>query len=464
MIFKRLFNLLLFISAIYLVSANGAGCAQIGAPTGGTKDTLAPKLVKALPDEKTIHFKGNKISLTFDEYVEVQDVQKNVLVSPLTKNNPQIDSKLKTITIKFKDSLLPNTTYAINFGNAIKDVNEGNPFTGFTYVFSTGNSIDTLSLSGKLLMAETGKVDSSLVAMLYRNTSDTAVQKLKPDYMAFVKGDGSFTFNNLPAGNFNLFALKDTDGSKTYNSKKEAFAFNEKPISIDKINSTFALMAYAEEKEKPAPPAVAKVEKKLKYSSNLFSARQDLLSNLELSFNNPLMIFKPAEIILTDTNYKPINAIISVDSTSKIISLKTIWTEDFNYRLLINKDAVADSAANRLAKNDTLRFTTKKESEYGNLIIRFNNIDLTKKPLLQFIQADEIKESYPLSSKEWNKKLFEPGEYELRILYDENGNGKWDAGSYQKKKQPEKVTAIPQKISVRNNFDNEKEISLAPIP
>ena len=459
--FQRILYFLLVLSSVYLLSTTGSGCAQIGAPTGGAKDTLAPKLIKANPGERTTNFTGNKITFTFNEYVEIQDVQNNVLVSPLTKNNPQIDYKLTTVTVKFKDSLKPNTTYSINFGNAIKDLNEGNPFSNFTYIFSTGNSIDSLSLQGKIIMAETGKPDSTVGVMLYRNTTDSAVKKLRPDYIARVKGDGSFMFSNLPAGNFNLYALKDGDGSKTYNSKKEIFGFNEKEIIVNTSTAPVTLYAYAEEKEKPAAVATPATEKKLKYTTAITNNRQDLLSTLDLIFNKPLKTFEATRFSLTDTNYKPIPALLlTIDSTRKIISLRTKWAEDNNYILVINKDGVTDSADTHLAKSDTLKFITKKESDYGNITLRFSNINLNKKPVIQFVQGEEVKQSFPLVSKEWNAKLFAPGEYELRILYDENGNGKWDAGSYEKKKQPEKVTAITQKISIRPNFDNEKEITL----
>lgn len=459
--FRPVLYFLFFVSSVYLVSTTGSGCAQIGAPTGGSKDTIAPKLIKANPGERTLNFTGNKITFTFNEYIEVQDVQNNVLVSPLTKNNPQIDYKLNTVTVKFKDSLLPNTTYSVNFGNSIKDLNEGNPFSYFTYIFSTGNTIDSLSLQGKIILAETGKPDSTIAVLLYRNTADTAIQKLRPDYIARLKGDGSFIFNNLPSGNFNLFALKDGDGSKTYNSKKEIFGFSDKLIPVNTSTTPVTLFAYAQEKEKPAATVSTTTEKKLKYTTAITNNRQDLLTSLDISFNKPLKNFEPAQFSLTDTNYKSVPALLlTIDSTRKIISLKTKWTEDFNYILVINKDGVTDSADAHLAKTDTLAFFTKKESDYGNITLRFSNLELTKKPVVQFVQGDEVKQSFPLTSKEWNSKLFAPGEYELRILYDENGNGKWDAGNYEKKKQPEKVIAIGQKISIRPNFDNEKEITL----
>ena len=160
-----LYSLLIFSFAYFLAVAN-SGCGKIGMPTGGPKDSIAPRLVNASPKLKSTNVRGNKITLTFNEYVELREAQTNVLISPYPKKSPSVDYKLRTVTVKLKDTLLPNTTYSINFGNAIVDINEGNPYKNFTYVFSTGNTIDSLMLTGKVLIAETGKADSTLILAL----------------------------------------------------------------------------------------------------------------------------------------------------------------------------------------------------------------------------------------------------------------------------------------------------------
>ena len=462
---SHLFNSLLIICAGVISITCGSGCAQIGSITGGTKDTIAPVLVDASPKVLSTNFTGNKITFTFDEYIdELQDVQANILVSPYPKLNPEFKSKLKTVSVKLKDTLLPNTTYSINFGRAIRDVNEGNVLKNFTYVFSTGKIIDTLSISGKVELAETGKADSTMIVMLYRNAVDTTVQHFKPAYIAFVKGDGSFIFNNLPPGNFNIYALKDGDGGKTYNSKTEVFAFSDKPVIISSSTAPVELYAYAEEKISKTPPAASTktktaAQKKLKYSFSAATQKQGLRENLELTFNNAIKKLDTTKIILTDTNYVPIPGVSFLLDSNKVI-LKTKWAEDASYKLIINKDAVRDSTDSTIAKTDTIRFRTKSEAEYGNVVLRFSNIDLAKHPVIQFTQQDEVKESFPITGKEWRNKLFPPGEYEIRILYDSNNNGKWDPGSYSKKIQPEKVVALPKKLSVRENWDNESDINL----
>ncbi|MEP6713597.1 MAG: Ig-like domain-containing protein [Ferruginibacter sp.] len=449
----------------YAISTFNSGCAQIGVPTGGPRDTLPPVLIKAIPEQETLNFKGNKISLNFDEYIDVQDLQNNLLISPVQKNSPVVLYNLKNVTVKFKDSLLPNTTYSINFGNAIRDINESNIFQNFTYLFSTGNTIDSLSFSGKVFLAETGKTDTTIIAMLYSNADDSTVIKRKPNYIAKVKSDGSFIFENLPADKFKVYALKDGDGGKTYNSKTEVFAFTDTIISVSENTPAVTLYASALEKEVPKTSAgIAKkpvIEKKLRYTNNLDQKTQSLLQPLQLSFNNSLKLVDTQKIIITDTNYVPLtNAKISLDSTAKIISVSVPWQPESNYILLLPKEALTDSSGNTIFKTDTLKFITKKTEDYGKVILRFKNLDISKHPVLQFVENENIKYSYPLTGAEWSNKLFQPGQFEIRILYDTNQNGIWDPGDYDKKLQPERVITLPEKITIKADWDNERDIKL----
>jgi hypothetical protein len=125
------------IIAAFIIPFTFSGCANIIPPTGSPKDTLPPKLVMAVPKDSMLDFNGKKVVLSFDEYVDVKDLQKNLIVSPIPKVTSNIQGHLKNVTIQIKDTLKPNTTYSINFGNAIRDVNEGNILKNFTYVVST---------------------------------------------------------------------------------------------------------------------------------------------------------------------------------------------------------------------------------------------------------------------------------------------------------------------------------------
>ena len=463
-------NILVFLGSVitcyFLITLN-FGCAQISAPTGGAKDTLPPRLVKASPELNTLNFKGNKISLSFNEYIELQDLQSNLIISPLQKTNPTINYNLRSISIKFKDTLLPNTTYSINFGNSIRDVHESNVLKGFTYVFSTGNIIDSLTMEGNVVMAESGKPDSTLMVMLYRNTADSTVLKTKPDYITKLDGQGNFKFNHLQNADFNIYALKDGDGGKTYNSKTEIFAFDDSLVNSSQNNALIILYAYAEQKPDNSKTTLLKAapEKKLKYTTNLSPGPagqiQDLLQTLNLAFNNPLKKFDTLKPILADTNYKPVsNFTLTIDSTRKNISLATAWQPESNYYFILPKETAQDSSGNVLSRSDTIRIITKRTEDYGRVVLRFSNIELAKHPVIQFLEADKIKFSYPVVATEWSNKLFPPGEYTIRILYDLNNNGLWDPGNYSKKVQPEKAITLPQKLAIRGDWDNERDIKL----
>ena len=442
------------------------GCAQIGAPTGGPKDTLAPVLVKASPENKTIQFKGNKVVLSFDEYIDLQDLPSNLLISPVQKYSPVISYNLKTITFKFKDTLAPNTTYSLNFGNAIKDINEGNVLKNFNYVFSTGDYIDSFELKGKVLLAETGKVDSTILVLLYRNSPDTAVRHRKADYTARLKGDGSFQFNYLPADQFSIYALKDGDGNKYYNAKSEIFGFSNEVVNINSNNPSITLYAFGEKTEtsKSAPgfaPDKKGGDKYLRFQNNINAGRQDLLSALELTTKNALKKIDFDSIVLCDTSFKKIKGYsVSLDSTRKKIIIENKWQPENLLKLIMYKNGFQDSSGLAMSKNDTINFITRSTTEYGSLKLSFKNIDLSKHPVLQFMEGENIKLKSAITSTEWFNKMMLPGEFEVRILFDENNNGKWDAGDYTKKLQPEITLALPQKISIKADWENERDIDL----
>lgn len=452
------------LSIIYALLTFGSGCAQISSPTGGPTDSLAPVLVKASPAQRSTNFTGNKISLSFNEYIDLQELSSNLLISPVQKQSPVISYSLKSINIRFRDTLLPNTTYSINFGNSIKDVHEGNILRNFTYVFATGNTIDSLTLSGTINLAETGQVDSTIVAMLYRNTSDTAVLKTKPNYIARINGAGEFKFENLPNADFKVYALKDGDGGKTYNAKTELFAFTDTVVNPSTSNNAIRLFAYSEVRpnnnNKIVSVLKAAPEKRLRYITDVQNNTQDILLPLELNFNNPLKKFDSLRPALTDSNFNRLPFTIRLDSTRKKAIVQTNWIAGGVYNLILPKETAEDSIGNSLFRTDTIRFNAKNITEYGRILIRFSNLDLAANPVLQFVAADSVKYSFPITGPEWSNKMFIPGEYEIRILYDDNRNGKWDPGDYSKKRQPEKVITLKERIGIKADWDNERDIKL----
>lgn len=469
-VFAALFSFLLVVDGIGL-----AGCANIIPPTGGLRDSLPPVLLEARPDDSTVNFGAGRITFVFNEYVEVANLQENLIVSPTPKTMPVVESKLRTVTVRIKDTLEPNTTYSINFGNAIKDINEGNELKDFTYIFTTGPVFDTLTLSGKVILAETGGTDSTLIVMLHTNPDDSAVIKDRPRYYTRVDREGNFRFRYLPAGTFSIYALKD-QGMRRYLNKDQLFAFADQPVKTGAGSQPVTLYAYREQPDTRdsrgttttganQPRSLrtnATQDKFLRLSTNIENEQLDLLSDLEIRFPNPLKTFDTTKVRFTDEQFNTIsNRVITLDSTRKVVTLKYPWTGNMAYNVIVDKDFAEDSAGRKILRNDTLEFRTKREAEYGTLKLRFINLDLAKNPVLLFIQNEQVKHSHVFTGRDVNIRLFLPGEYELRLLYDENRNGKWDAGEFfGKHKQPEKVMPVSRRLNVKPNWDNEVEIRL----
>lgn len=470
-------SFLAVILIFFIAAAVAVGCANPIAPSGGPRDTLPPVLVDAIPLDSTLNFTAKKIVFSFDEYIQTDNVHDNLVVSPVPKSEPVVEFKLKTLTVRIKDTLEPNTTYSYNFGKAIKDNNEGNVYKNFTYVFSTGKYIDSLQLSGHVIIAQTGKFDSTLIVMLHRSGDDSALIKQKPRYIAKLDNKGNFHFRYLQPGVYYLYALKDESGQKRYLSKNQLFAFADQPVTIGLNNPPDTLYAYLEEENKPASsgsrPGASKAaasktdkekekDKRLKFTLNLDNGQQDLLGNLEFTFNDPLKNFDSSKVQFTDENFKPITAYRFVkDTSNKKLILSYKWPENTAFRLIVDKEFAEDSSGRKIARTDTLKFRTLKNTDYGTVSIRFNNLDLSKKPVLQLIQSDVVKFHTRLTSKNFHDPLFKPGEYEIRILFDSNENGVWDTGEFfKKRRQPEKVISITKKLSVKANWDNDNTVEL----
>lgn len=444
------------------------GCGQQVPPTGGPKDTLPPKLLMALPDYKSTQFKSEKIILTFDEYVSLDNPFEKVTFSPVPKYNPVVESKLKTVTIKIKDTLEENTTYRIDFGESVRDINENNILRNLNYTFSTGSYIDSAYLTGNVIIAESGKIDSSIIVVLHRNLDDSAVAKEKPRYYSKLKGDGSYFFSNLKPGRYNLFAIKDNDGGKKYDQVSELIAFLDKPLEIgrDTIAKLFAFEEFLEVVT-PKKPTVASSNKKdedkrLRLINNLDANKQDILGDFLLTSIHPLKTFDSGKIRLYDKTFKINQSLkISRDSTNKKIMLSHKWVEGAEYNLVIEKDVATDTMDNKYMKTDTIAFSAKRTSDYGTVKIKIDNLDTSSNPVLMLKKDNNTYFKQRLVQKNYSIPLILPGDFEISILFDSNKNGKWDTGNYWKKIQPERVVARKETFNVRPNWENELSIDLS---
>jgi hypothetical protein len=170
----------------------------------------------------------------FDEFIQLKDLNNQLIISPPLENAPDIKVKNKTLTIDFdkEEILKPNTTYSISFGNALQDIHENNPIDNFKYIFSTGSFIDSLVVKGKIENAFDHKTDKGILVMLYTDFSDSVIYKKKPDYFAKTKEDGTFQINNIRTGKYKLLVLKDANANYKYDSESESVGFIDALIDV----------------------------------------------------------------------------------------------------------------------------------------------------------------------------------------------------------------------------------------
>lgn len=219
--------LVFFISILVFVR-----CATPSYPTGGERDSTPPKVLSVSPLDSMLNFVGNEIVFKFNEFVQIENPQQTVLITPSPKEFPSIVARKKELVIKFKEALLDSTTYSISFNNGLKDLNEGNPLENFTYVFSTGPTLDSLILKGNLFFSETTTFPPNTFVGLYKNLDDSVLYKQKPDYIFNFKSEGPFQFNNLKAGSFRCFALSDKNFNFIYDLPSEFVGFAKDIIII----------------------------------------------------------------------------------------------------------------------------------------------------------------------------------------------------------------------------------------
>ncbi len=202
-------------------------CATIVSPSGGPKDITPPSLLKSTPANLSKNFYGNKLTMDFSEFIELKDIEKYLLVSPPLNKDPDIRVKNRSLVVRLKDTLRSNTTYSFFFGDAIVDITEKNPVKNFSFAFATGNTIDSLSLSGRVSDAFTRMPAKDVLVMLYRDYADSVPMLQRPVYVSRTGKGGEFTLNNLAAGRFRIIALKDGNSDYLYNLPTEQIAFSD---------------------------------------------------------------------------------------------------------------------------------------------------------------------------------------------------------------------------------------------
>ncbi len=203
-----------------------SGCARMGNPDGGWYDDDPPRVLYATPAEQSTNVTDKKINIYFDEFIKLEDPTQNVIVSPPQLEMPEIKTAGKKIVIELVDSLIPNTTYTIDFSNAISDNNENNPMGNYTYTFSTGERIDTFEVAGYVIDAQTLEPVKGISVGLYDNLADSVFRTQPLMRISRTDSRGHFVIKGVAPGEYRVYALQDADGDYRFSQKSEMIAFN----------------------------------------------------------------------------------------------------------------------------------------------------------------------------------------------------------------------------------------------
>ena len=213
-------------------------CARQAAPSGGPRDITPPKVVRSIPENGALDFAGNRIVITFDEYLAPLDkLDEKFMISPPLLKKPDIELKGKSLFIEFHEALKDSTTYTLYFGDAIKDLNEGNIIPNFQFVFSTGDVLDSLSVTGNIYKAFNLEAPENTLILMHKELADSAPVKLMPDYITLADIKGGFRINNVKEGTYQLFGLQEKNNNKRYDLPEEGFGFMDNPAEINRTKN-----------------------------------------------------------------------------------------------------------------------------------------------------------------------------------------------------------------------------------
>ena len=375
------FILLVFISSLFI------NCANRGTPEGGPKDMEPPVITSAEPKNFSTNFKAKEIKIYFNEFIKINNLQKQLIISPPMKTQPEITplgGASKYITIKIFDTLQPNTTYAFNFGNSIQDNNEGNPFPYFKYVFSTGDYIDSLSVQGAIFDAEKRKPETFVSVMLYEVDStfnDSIIYKETPKYITnTLDSTTTFSIDNVKAGKYLLVALKDQNNDNIYQQKTDKIGFHKDFITVP-TDSLYNITLFTEKKDFDAvrPQLVAGEKIAFGYEGDYNGMQITLKSNVPDSFE-----YKITKDPKTDTLnywYKP-----KLELDSLVFNIKK-GTYDKDYTVFL-KDNRKDTLTISASPGGNIEFEQPFEISGS---VPFQTIDTSK---IYIIDKDSTEVAY----------------------------------------------------------------------
>ncbi|KAB1068355.1 hypothetical protein F6U93_06550 [Tamlana haliotis] len=403
------FVLALFIAAIFI------NCANRGTPSGGPKDETPPTIIKSEPENFSTNFTGNEIEITFDEFIKIKDIQKQLIISPPMEYQPDITplgSASKRVTIKILDTLAPNTTYAFNFGNSITDNNEGNPYPYYRYVLSTGDYIDSLKVAGTIIDAIKKKPENFINVGLYEvdtTFTDSIVFKKSPKYITnTLDSITTFSIENVKPGKYLLMALNDGNGDNKFQQKTDQIAFHKELINVP-TDSSYTLKLFNEQLDYTATrPKLLSGEKiAFGYEGNYKGMDIEILSDTPEDFKHRITKDPKTDSLLYW--YTPR---MKVDSLLFKVT-KQDYEEDFTVRI---SEQPRDSIKLRIITGTTMSLQEPFQITANTPITKFDAskialIDKDSMDIAFKTEFDTLNNTY-----DFNFDKTEDNSYKMRIL------------------------------------------------
>jgi len=375
-------------------------CASVQQPMGGPKDSIPPKILNETPPNLTRNFDAEKIIIEFDEYVKLSNTQKEVSVSPDVEQpiNPRV--KRKTIEITLPDSLEENTTYTINFGKAIGDFNEGNPLLNYSYVFSTGDIIDSLSITGKVTNALTKLPEKELTVILIPTRQDSIFGKRKANIFTLTDTSGNFQLKNLREDTYRIYALKEENSDRVYNAPGEYIGFLNDSIVLNKDTAGILLQI-----SKGTPRDFRLLDRKIEPSGKITFVFNKPLKNPDIAVIHPSQLDETKQITYNTAK----------DSA-------TVWLSELTFDSLkvriSDNGKILDSVTLRRGRNEKYdRDFIIQDNLTGNKVTRVKHIMLTAGAPVQSIDRSKIiltEDSIPRTNFQLAKDTTAPWRYILR--------------------------------------------------
>lgn len=338
---------LLILKFVLVIILFSYGCASMRSPEGGPRDTTPPKVLKVEPADLSTNFKSEKITFTFDEYFNLRDEFKEFSISPEQEKPPLLKKDKKKLEVVFQDSLEKNTTYTLNFGKSVVDVNESNVLKNLTYAFSTGPFLDSLSISGKITNSLTGKPELDAVVLILPLERDSLFGKKRASIYTTTDSAGLYRLKNLKAGTYKIYALKESAGDKIYQQATDEVGFIKEPIKLSKNLDSINLAVF----------------KELASNFRILDRKLNQDGSISMVFNQKLT--KP-EINIIDKPLIDESKIVRFSHGNDSVS---VWLKDLSFDSL----KIAIKSDNKSL--DTLLFSRDKKDTYTRNISITDNMN-----------------------------------------------------------------------------------------